>query len=85
MAEGVARDVDAVAAQEDVFGAVVWAVVAIFGGGDVGDEAGVGSEAQRGRGGGLDGGIAATPGRCELRQASPRLDEGLDKTMRWMN
>jgi hypothetical protein len=56
VAEGVARDVDAVAALEDAFGAVVGAVVAVFGGGGVSDETRRGSEPEAGWCGGFDGG-----------------------------
>jgi hypothetical protein len=56
VAEGVARDVDAVAALEDAFGAVVGTVVAVFGSSDVCNETRRGSETQRGRRGGFDGG-----------------------------
>jgi hypothetical protein len=58
VAEGVARDVDAVAALEDAFGAVVGAVVAVFGGGGVSDETRRGSEPEPEAGwcGGFDGG-----------------------------
>ena len=42
------------AAQHDALGAVVRAVVAVFGGGDVGDKPGRGAETQGGRRGGLE-------------------------------
>ena len=54
VAEFVARKVDAVATQQDALGAVMRAVVAVFGSGDVGDQAGRGAESQRGRRGGLE-------------------------------
>ena len=54
VAEGVAREVDSVAFAENALGAVVRAVVAIFGNEDVGDEAGRGAEAEGWRGSRLD-------------------------------
>ena len=48
----MAGKVDA-AAQQDALGAVMRAVVAVFGGGDVSDQAGRGAESQGGRSGGL--------------------------------
>ncbi len=74
VAEFVARKVDAVAAQHDALGAVMRPVVAVFGGGDVGDKPGRGTETQGGRSGGLErDGVGVVPG--DMDDAHGAADE----------
>ena len=93
VAEGVARDAHAVAAQQDVLGAVVGPVVAILRDSDVGGESRRGGQSERGRRGGFDGcGVGILLGDVDLAHGAldedaaglivePVGDEAIDQTV----